>query len=172
MQGIELFDVLLTSGFITTLLGLYVKWRHDKKKAPLEREAVLATASQQNVTDALAISAEARATAQAVRTQYTEDRERDEARHRAELDALRERSDRDLTALRERLDGLDNANRELNRKVSRLERDDEIKGERIGKLEKNLNAAKDTVVKLMQYIRDHTTDTGTIPTVDYTIFDR
>jgi hypothetical protein len=171
MQSIELFDVLMTSGFVTTLLGLILKWRHDKKKAPLDREQVLSTASSQNVNDALAISAEYKEQLRLTREQMKEDAKVVAAAHERAMASLRTQFDRELASLREQFHGLQSANETLTQKVARLERDDIVKDRRIGKLEQNLGAAHQLVVSLMQYIRDHTTDTGSIPVVDYTIFE-
>lgn len=166
-SGIDLMDMVLSSGLLATVLGLLAKWLHDRKKAPIEREAALSTASQQNVDSALAIAAEARETAKATRLQLTEDAKCERARH-----------DREMTSMRRRLARLEQRNNELDELITGLRREDEVKttelakqATRITRLEKNLGAARSTVLNLLEHIKEHTTGTAEIPLVDFSIFE-
>lgn len=165
---IDAIDVLLTSGLLGTIVTVVAKWLHDRKKIPLEREAVLASASETNVTSALAIAAEARATAQATKERYDEDTKRERDRH-----------DREMGSVVERLTRLEDTNRDLTHQVQVLKDDDAVKSQRItnledhvGRVEGKLAQARQKIVDLLEYIKAHTTGTGEIPVVDLTIFDK
>jgi chromosome segregation ATPase len=177
-ETVNWLDVLLTSGLLTTLLTIFLKWRADKKKAPLERAQVEAGIANENVASAMSISAEYREQLQVVKAAMQEDAERLRLRHEAEMESMRRNHDASLEALRTRLDSLETSNTELKAKVRRLEQDDQNSQQelgkqhrRIGNLEHKLTSARDTVLQLVNYIKEHQTGTGEIPTVDYTIFD-
>jgi len=169
-SGMDAMDLLLSSGLAATILGLVAKWLHDRKKAPLEREAALSAASQQNVDSALAIAADARETVKVVKDQLTEDAKRERARH-----------DREMTSMRARLTRIEEDNDTLSREVGDLKAADAAKtrelayqSTRISRLQNNLLTAKQMVQHLLDYIKDHvpvTTATSEIPVVDFTIFD-
>lgn len=158
---IDPLEIILSSSLLGTLVTLFMKWRNDRKKAPLEREQLLATVSTQNVTDALAISKEWKDALSTTRQQMKDDAEQAEAR-----------AQRRIAKLQDRLTSLEQSNTDLVTKVTRLEEDDQINRGRIGKLETSLTAAKDTVVSLVEFISQHTDPpSGSIPQVDYSIFD-
>lgn len=178
-ETVNWLDVILTSGLLTTLLSIFLKWRHDKKKAPLERAQVEAGIVNENVTSAMSISAEYREQLRVVKESMQEDYQRQKLRHEEEMGAMRRAHETGLNMLRDRLDSLETSNTELRSKVTRLERDDRnsqaelVKQHgRIGKLEHKLTSARDTVIALVTYIKEHPhVATSEIPTVDYTIFD-
>lgn len=171
-------DVVLTSGLLTTLLSIFVKWRNDKKKMPLERAQVESGIAQENVTSAMSISAEYREQLRIVKESMKEEYERQKNRHEDELKSIRRDHTNALNTLKNRLDNLEDSNGSLQTKVHRLEEDDRQSKEelvkqhgRIGKLESKLTSARDTVLQLVNYIKNNPNGSGEIPTVDYTIFD-
>lgn len=176
-EQINWIDVFITSGFLATMVGTFLKWRNDKKKAPLERAQVEHGIAQENVVSAMSISAEYREQLRVVKESMHEDYERQKERHQEELESLRRHHESALELLHTRLDTLEDSNHSLQTKVRRLEQDDRQSREellrqhgRIGKLETNLVSARDTVVQLVTYIKDHP-GTGEMPAVDYSIFD-
>lgn len=178
-ETVEWLDVFITSGLLTTLLTIFLKWRHDKKKMPLERKQIESGIANDNITSTVAINAEYRQLLEVHKASFKADLDRQKERHAEEIQSLRNHQESSLDLLRNRLDSLETANVELQAKVTRLERDDRTSREellkqhtRIGKLETNLTSAKDTVITLITYIKDHpNVATGEIPIVDFTIFD-
>ena len=178
-ETVNWLDVFLTSGLFTTLLTLFLKWRHDRKKMPLERKQIESGIANDNITSTVAINAEYRQLLEVHKASFKADLDRQKERHAEEIESLRTNQESALDLLRNRLDSLETANVELQAKVTRLERDDRTsqaelvkQHTRIGKLETNLTSAKDTVITLITYIKDHpNVATGEIPIVDFTIFD-
>ena len=177
-ETVNWLDVVLTSGLFTTLLSIFLKWRLDKKKIPLERKQIESSIATDNVSSTVAINAEYRQLLEVHKQSFKEDLERQTRRHEEELAAIRRNHDHALDMLRSRLDGLEESNNRLTDQVRRLQQDDRNsqaeltrQHRRIGNLENKLTSAKDTVVNLLEYIKAHNPGTGEIPVVDFTIFD-
>ena len=177
-ETVNWLDVFITSGLLTTLLTIFLKWRHDKKKMPLERAQIENGIANDNITSTVAINAEYRQLLEVHKASFKADLERQKERHAEEIQSLRNHQENSLELLRARLDSLETSNTELKTKVRRLEQDDRQSREelvkqhgRIGKLETKLTSARDTVLQLVTFIKEHQVGTGEIPTIDYTIFD-
>lgn len=177
-ETVNWLDVLLTSGLAGTLLTIFMKWRYDKKKMPLERAQIEAGIANDNISSTVAINSEYRQLLDTHKASFKADLDRQKERHEEEIASIRRNHEASLELLRIRLDNLEESNTELKTKVRRLEQDDQHSQEelmrqhgRIGKLETNLTSARDTVLQLVNYIKDHQVGTGEIPTIDYTIFD-
>ena len=178
MPALDIVDVLLSSGFAATIIGTFIKWRHDKKKAPLEREQILSAASTENINSSVAISGEYRQLLEITKQSFQAEIERINERNQCALKDMEARHTRALEAMQERLTRIENRNVELTVEVASLRQSESDKDHplanqegRITRLERKLHSARQTVQDLLAYIKAHGATTQEMPVVDLSIFD-